>query len=820
MRRIADPDLHQLLGRLSLDRKVLLLTGRDLWSTWPLPEIGLSSIVFSDGPSGVRGVSWDERDPSLSLPSGTALAATWDRDVARRYGAALAVEAQRKHVHVVLGPTINLHRSPLGGRHFEAFSEDPLLTGVLAMAYVEGLQQNGIAATPKHYVANEAETDRFTADSRVSDRALRELYLRAFERPVAQSQSWAVMSAYNSINGVTASENDLLTTPLRTDWGFDGVVVSDWTAVRSIAAANADQDLAMPGPIGAWGEQLVAAVRDGRVAEALIDIKVLRILTLASRVGALTGFEPSVVVPFIEDGPTLAREVESAAIVLVKNDGLLPLPDVEGLRIAVIGHNATFARTTGGGSATVIPEYVISPLDGIVEAYPLATIEYSLGAVVQDGIVGFPLAHMTNPATGGAGVHVSFLSESGGEIFVEERFSAELIWLGSVAPVAQTAALTLDTIWTPRSTGEVQFGVATCGTVNIDVDGQPFWETTLEPAGEDLAQALLAPRSAARNLFVEAGRPYRIAIRLERKLAAAGLDQAMSFIFGLASDRADDFSLIEQAEVAARNADVVVLVVGTNSEVESEGFDRKNLSLPGQQDLLAQRVLAANPRTVVVVNSGAPVLLPWRDRAAAILFTWFGGQEYGHSLADVLKGDSEPGGRLPTTWPAALEDVPVIDVSPHGGVVVYEEGIHLGYKAWMRARTAPAWPFGFGLGYTTWRLDSIVAPSFFDADSTFSVQVRLTNTGDRFGKQVVQLYASKPKSDIERPATWLIGFVTVTAPAGAAATVEVHVSSESFAHWMDGRWNYETGPFAIAAGFNVEDCPLQEVIRLRSTILS
>src|SRR6478752_8311267 len=300
--------LAALLDGLTLEDKVLLLTGHDFWATWPLDNIGLRRILVSDGPSGVRGETWDERSPSLNLPSATALGSSWDRGIARRYGNVAAVEARRKGVDIVLGPTINLHRSPLGGRHFECFSEDPVLTGELAAAYVTGVQENGVAATPKHYIANDFETDRFTVDVQVDDRTLRELYLLAFEKTIVESRAWLVMSSYNSVNDATVTENDLLETPLNSEWGFDGVVISDWTAVRSLNSARFSQDLVMPGPAGPWGDALVAAVRSGEVAESAIDRKVLRILALAARVGALEGFAPEVPTPVVvEDGIAFAR---------------------------------------------------------------------------------------------------------------------------------------------------------------------------------------------------------------------------------------------------------------------------------------------------------------------------------------------------------------------------------------------------------------------------------------------------------------------------------------------------------------------------------
>ncbi|WP_167542531.1 glycoside hydrolase family 3 protein, partial [Streptomyces himastatinicus] len=407
----AAPDARELLGRLTLAEKVKLLTGRDFWSTWPLEKIGLRSILMSDGPSGVRGPVWDEREPSLNLPSATALSASWDDALAYRYGAVIAQEARGKGVDVALGPTINLHRSPLGGRHFEAFSEDPLLTGHLAAAYVRGIQDNGVAATPKHYIANDYETDRFTASTEVSERTLREVYLLPFEKAVTEARAWAVMSAYNAVNGVTATENDLLETPLNSEWGFDGVVISDWTAVRSTHAARAAQDLEMPGPRGAWGDALLAAVESGAVDEADIDRKVLRILILAARVGALEGtkaVEPTTA----DSGAGFAREAAAEGMVLVRNTGgVLPLDPGAVTRIAVIGHNADRARTQGGGSATVVPEEVVSPLDGIRAAFPDAEVEYALGAVVQEGIAELPLDALTNPATGEPGLRVRFLSD-------------------------------------------------------------------------------------------------------------------------------------------------------------------------------------------------------------------------------------------------------------------------------------------------------------------------------------------------------------------------------------------------------------------------
>ncbi|MGK9148163.1 glycoside hydrolase family 3 C-terminal domain-containing protein [Plantibacter flavus] len=788
-----------LVARLDLEEKVALVSGADFWTTVPLEKIGLRAMVLSDGPAGVRGPVWDERSPSINLPSATALASSWDPALAYRYGAVAAAEARRKGVDVVLGPTINLHRSPLGGRHFEAFSEDPELTGTLASAYVSGLQDNGVAATPKHYVANDSETDRFTVDVHASARALRELYLAPFERTVTEAGTWAIMSAYNSVDGVTMSENDLLETPLNSEWGFDGVVVSDWTGVRSLGSATASQDLAMPGPAPAWSEQLVAAVRDGSVPEADVDRKVARLLALAVRVGAL-GEEA--LAPATVDGIGFSREAETEGIVLLTNDGTLPLEAAALGRIAVIGHNARDARTQGGGSATVLPEHTVSPLEGLRAALPGATIDYAVGAIVQEGVAELPLDRLTNPRTGGPGLVSTFLDADGGELFTEDRLSTSLVWFGGDAPVGTAAQLVLTTTYTPDATEQLRLGFATANHGRLFVDGVLLVDEQPVVTGTDLGAALLAPPSATGAFAATEG--VAVELRAEFDLVATenGLS-AVSVTVGRAPDDSDPDALIAQAVDAARAADVAVVVVGTNSQVESEGWDRSDLTLPGRQDELVRAVAAANPRTVVVVNSGAPVLLPWSEDVAAVLLGWFGGQEMGNALADVLLGAVEPGGRLSTTWAAALDDVPVRGVTPQDGVLRYDEGIHIGYRAWLRAGATPAFWFGHGLGYTSWSIGG----SSLDGDvatGTARLHGSATNTGDRAGKHVVQVYAERNDSAVDRPVRWLVGSAVVRAAAGATTDWEVALPARVFAHWSDG-WQVEAGDYAVRVGSSVAD---------------
>ncbi len=793
MTQVSNDTIAALCAQLSLEDKVKLLTGQDDWSTWPLPDIGLRSIVVSDGPSGVRGEVWDERSPSLNLPSASALSSSWDDGLAYEYATVAAAEARRKGVDVVLGPTINLHRSPLGGRHFEAYSEDPFLTGRLAAAYVRGLQDHGVAATPKHYVGNDSETDRFTVDVIVDDRTLREVYLAAFEPAVVEAQTWMIMSSYNSVNGNTMSENELLADPLRSEWGFDGVMVSDWGAVRTTRAANFEQDLAMPGPRGAWGDALVAAVRSGEVEEAAIDRKVQRILLLAARVGALTDVPGPASAPPSVDGPGFIRRAAVEGCVLVKNDDLLPVASPSS--IAVIGPSAAQARTQGGGSATVLPTHTVSPLEGLRASFQDAEISYAPG-VVHEGLAALPLDQLSLIDSGAPGAHVRFLDDEGNVLLEEERLTADGLIFPSHGRPRNTATVEFSTRWTPPTSGPVELGCSVVGTVRLLVDGELLAEAVNETADDDPAAAIFNPPAMSTEVSVVEGQPLDLVLQVT--IPRGPLSLTVGFRPSIDAD-----VLIAEAVEAARHADLAVVVVGTTAQVESEGFDRQSLALPGRQDELVSAICAANPRTVVVVNSGAPVLTPWRDEAAAILVSWFGGQEYGHALADIIGGTSEPGGRLPTTWPATEQSVPILDTTPTDGRLVYDEGLDIGYRAWLRSDKEPAFWFGAGLGYTTWEVGEPTVGVQENGDVTVTTALR--NTGDRAGKHVVQIYASRPDSTIDRPERWLVGYGVARAEAGEEASVEVTVGRRAFAHWTDNGWEIEPGPFMIHVGTSAND---------------
>ncbi|MFI0966238.1 glycoside hydrolase family 3 C-terminal domain-containing protein [Streptomyces sp. NPDC021080] len=863
-----------LLGGLTLREKVRLLTGATTWRTRAEPALGLREMVLSDGPAGVRGQSWDERDRALLLPSASALGALWDERLVERLGGLIAAEARRKGVDVVLAPTLNLHRTPLGGRHFECYSEDPELTGRTGAALIRGIQARHVAATAKHYVANDCETDRLTVDVRVSERVLREVYLAPFEAAV-EAGVRVVMAGYNGVNGATATASPLLDDPLKREWGFDGVVVSDWGAVRDCdETARAALDLAMPGPDSPWGEALVRAVEAGRVPRQAVDDKVRRLLGLAAACGALgkPGFAPGassspvsepepepvsepvpvrgagavgapVTVPVSvsqsqsqsqsqpepeqlcapeppeaaspgtgrTEARALLREAVAASTVLLRNRGVLPLDPARLRTVAVIGAHAVLPRTQGGGSAGVFPERVVTPLDGI-----RAALGGGVRVVHVPGpSTGSPPAPLTpdlctDPVTGDPGVRLRVLDAAGCALLSEHRDGGRQLE-PPLPPGAHTVEI--ETLLLPGVSGPWTLGVGGFGRLSLTVDEHIALEGEFDKETDDPAVVHVNPPVHGVLVPLTAGRAVRVAARRE---LAPGTGRAT--VVTAAPPRTDDDQALAEAARAARDADAVIVVVGTTEHGESEGRDRTDLGLGGRQDELVRAVTTADPRTVVVVNSGGPVELPWRARAGAVLLTWFPGQEGGTGLADVLFGRAEPGGRLPTTWPAALADAPVTRTRPEGGHLDYTEGLHIGYRAWARHDRAPAYWFGHGLGYTTWTYEGLAVPGDIVAGEPFAVQVEVRNTGPRRGREVVQVYLAGPPGPPDRPERWLAGYTAVWAEPGERVTVSVRIPPRALRHWDEDEhaWRTPPGSYRVLAGRSAGALPLRATARVRA----
>ncbi|MBT2383624.1 glycoside hydrolase family 3 protein [Streptomyces sp. ISL-11] len=800
------------LAALDLDTKARILAGQDMWSLPAVPAVGLRSLRMSDGPVGVRGTRWTPDDPSLTLPSPTALAATWDPALARRTGHVLAQEARRKGVHVLLAPTVNLHRSPLGGRHFEAYSEDPYLTGRIGAAYVRGVQDGGVAATVKHFVGNDAETDRFTVDNRIPERALRELYLAPFEAIVATARPWAVMAAYNQVNGVTMTEHDrLLNGVLRAEWGFDGAVVSDWLAARDTARALlGGLDIAMPGPRGVYGPALAEAVRNGSVPEDAVDTAVRRVLLLAARTGALDGAPPVVGKPPAPvGGEALAREIARRSFVLVRNENdALPIDPARLTRLALLGGPARDARILGGGSAQVFPARVVSPLDGLRAALPDGVVTYAVGADPGDEL---------DPAGSGFDLR-AVCRDAAGHVLGEERLPGGSVqWVGDFPDgVAYDALHTVEVTgtFTPRESGPHTFGTRGVGGFRLVVDGEVLFEGERSADHADPFEAFLGSPAAHGTVTLRTAEPVTVGLTHTVPKPADSPVDAVAFSLLHREPERDADELIEEAVAVAASCDAAVVVVATTERVESEGFDRGTLALPGRQDELVARVAAVNPRTVVVVHSGGPVELPWRQDVAAVLLGWFPGQEGGAALADVLLGLDEPGGRLPTTWPARLADAPVTEVDPREGELTYEEGVFIGYRAWEKARAVPAYAFGHGLGYTDWSYEALDIRS---EGTDVRVTVRVRNSGARFGREVVQLYLTAPHGGgIERPVRRLAGFASVEAEPGGTAEAVIALDPRAFAVWDEAAtaWRNVPGTYTAEAGRGIADRRLTAPVRL------
>ncbi len=788
---------RELVAKLTLEEKVSLVSGEDFWSTVALPSIGLRKMVVSDGPSGVRGALWDERSPSLSLPSASSVASTWNVETLGLVGQLMAFEARRKGVDVVLGPTINLHRSPLGGRHFECYSEDPILSGKLAGAFVASLQKEGVGGTLKHYVANDSENERFTLDVKVSEKTLHEMYLRPFEIAVHEANPWLVMSSYNSVHGTTMSENPLLREPLKGEWNWDGVVVSDWTAVRSVVeAGNGGTDLEMPGgPRKFWGQPLADAVISGEVSQAALDEKVERMLRLAHRVGALGG-EAKANKQFTQSEiDAAARAISAEGTVLVKNEGALPIkPD---LKISVFGGHALFGREQGGGSATVMPAKVVSPLEGLRAHNDLA---FEYGPESDDRIIFFTGDEVRVPGTDTPGLTLEIIGENDEVLLTEHRTSGRLVSM-DIGMALRTKRVVYTTDFIPEYSGKYRIGMATAGRVEYQVIGGELFTGEITLQTSDFAEYILNPPDHKSEIDVKAGErvPLRFTFYPE-DLKIPTLSVGVGYKVPV---KPVEVALADSAALAAKS-DVSIVFVGTNSAIESEGYDRTSLRLPNGQDQLVEAVAEASKKTIVVINAGSPVEMPWFEKVDAVLISWFPGQQMGNAIADIIFGVVEPGGRLPTTWPVVMSDLPVSNTNPTNGTLEYSEGVYIGYRAWHKSDMKPRLPFGSGFGYTTFE-------ATLDSASETHSTVKVSNTGTRTGSHVLQIYAAPTSAKVEDRK--LIGFAKVKLEPGASTTVDITYPHHVFDEWING-WSTFSGEWQITLANNAFDAGQSHVISI------
>ncbi|KAH8655309.1 putative beta-glucosidase [Xylariales sp. PMI_506] len=807
-------DVEAVLAQLSLEEKIALLSGTDSWHLYSVDRLGIPAIRVSDGPNGVRGTKMFNGTPAACLPCGTALASTWDVDLVRRGGELQGEEAISKGVSVVLGPTVNMQRSPLGGRGFESFSEDPVLAGMMAAATVQGIQSKGVSATIKHFVCNDQEHERMSQDSRVSERALREIYTMPFQLAQLHAKPWAFMTSYNRVNGVHASESmHLLQEILRGEWEFDGLVMSDWTGTYSTTEAiKAGLDLEMPGPSFIRGKQVNHALLCGKLTVDDIDACARRVLQFINKVlplGIPSNAEEKTIDN--EDTSALLRELSASSIVLLKNDNNI-LPFKKDKTIAVIGPNAKVATYSGGGSASLFPYYAVTPFDAIA-AQSTSTVEYTVGyagydklPLLSNSAVNITMSIYTEPPSIPLRNKLDEISIKSTDIFLFD-YDPPL-------PASHKGAwyATFSTSLVAEATGEYEFSLSVAGTARLYINGELLVDVSKEQTFGGSFFGFGTTEVTAKTNLTQ-GVTYAVEVQFgslaTSLLPGPGADSTRGggIRIGCALVMDPDEE-IRKAVSIAQQVDQVVIVSGLNSDWESEGYDRKRLELPDHADRLISEVIKANTNTAVVVQAGTPVAMPWAQSVPAIVQAWYGGNETGNGIADVLYGGVNPSGKLPLTFPMCLEDTPTfLNYGTERGRTIYGEDVYIGYRYYEKLKKSVLFPFGHGLSYTQFKLSDL-SVDLSEADEKILVSVCVQNIGFCDGQEVVQVYVSQRSSSIARPVKELKDFKKVKVAVGETVKVEIPMSlkySTSFWDELKNTWVMERGIFDVSVGNSSTD---------------
>jgi beta-glucosidase len=770
---------------MTLDDKASLLSGTG-FSTAALPRLGIPAMNFSDGPHGVR---TDGNPPMTAFPVGISIAATFSPDLIQQMGMVLGEEARGDDKHVLLGPAVNIQRFPLGGRNFEYFTEDPYLNGVIGAAWVKGVQSEGVGASVKHFVANNQELNRNFSNSVIDERTLHEIYLAGFEKIVRDAKPWTIMASYNRINGTYATENSaLLRDVLKGDWGFDGLVMSDWGAVHSTAAViNGGTDLEMP-----TGQFLAPFAKDAvltkQVEESTIDDAVRRLLRLAIRTGALDARHPVGTIG-TPAHLAMAQKVAEQSIVLLKNDrNLLPLA-ANIHKLVLIGPNVLPFTIQGSGSSQVSPTRVVSLIDAIkAQAGTGVQITYVPGVPNDDRI---PTADSSLFSVGKdraqSGLKLQYLDQFGRSLSNEvESHPFDGALFPNVAPDKFKSAqrLLAGTFWADTA-GEYKFGVTGPGEPTLSID-----DSEVVSGNKNLVPYVLFDVNVPEHVGSVTLKPGPHNFRLQ---VLPGADIALPAYISVGVQR--PVGSIAQAVAAAKAADQVVLVVGSSPFADTEGEDRASMELFGQQNAMVSAVLAANPKTVVVLNTGGPVTMPWVNQSHALIEAFYPGQEGATALARILFGAVNPSGRLPETFPLRLADNPAYTSYPNDREAIYGEGVFVGYRWYDKRQMDVLFPFGHGLSYTNFGYAGLKLPSQSRNDTPVSVSLTITNKGTREGAEVVQLYVAPENAPLPRPLRELKGIARVNLASGASQSVSFLLTPRDFSYW-----DVVTHKFVAAAG--------------------
>ncbi|KAI0928112.1 hypothetical protein AcW2_004230 [Taiwanofungus camphoratus] len=835
-RSFLDASIPDLVRKLSTDEKILLLGAPNWWNTHAIERLEIPAIRMSDGPNGVRGSSHFVSTPAQCLPCATSMASTFDPELIHEVGSFLAEETKIKSSVILLAPTCNIQRNPLGGRAFESFSEDPHLSGMLAAAYVNGLQSKGVASTIKHFVANDQEHERTAADSVLSDRALREVYLYPFMLAQKKAQPWSFMTSYGRIGGVHCSENPMLLQDiLRKEWGFDGIVMSDWYGTYSVdLAINAGLDLEMPGP-PRWRTKLL-------VTHMLSSQKVLT-STLDKRVGALLEFiqrqarrNPEVVygdgkerTRDTQEGRGFCRRLAAEGMVVLRNEGaVLPLKSEEKKikRVALIGPNMKGRIISGGGSAALKPSYVVTPYEGILSNAPLGLdFQYAVGCYAHKFMP--TLENFLKTPSGQPGWTCTFYNHDAEdkprtEPLAEFVLNDTRIRLNDFLPEGLTPTWTiiLRGLLTMDKTTEYELGLAVAGRGRLFVDGKltiDNW-TKQRPGEFYYGQGTVEEVGV---VSLTAGRPVNVSVEYTNTRPPDGPEADRSqpaLMRGLrlgGCEKIDPDKAIESAVRLAASSDAVILVAGLSPDWESEGFDRPTLDMPKRTNELIARVGKANPNTIVCIQAGSAVSMPWVNDVNGIIQAWYSGNEAGNALADVIYGTINPSGRLSLTLPVREQDIPAYpNLRSENGKIHYQEDLLIGYKFYQARGIQPLFPFGFGLSYTTFSFSDLSLAGPYAQGSSFSLDVSVTvkNVGPVPGSEVIQVYVSVPDFDLTTPKLQLRGFAKARGlPPGESQKVTISLDKYAISSWdtRENAWIVRAGRYEVLVGKSSAEMVLQ-----------
>ena len=806
------PNIKQLIKDLTLEEKVELLSGFDAWQTNKIDRLGIPSIKMSDGPNGVRG-DGNSGKSSACFPCAISIGSSWNLNLINTLGEELASEAKLKDVDVLLGPTINIHRHPLGGRHFECFSEDPFLTGKIAIEYVKGVQLKNIAACLKHFVGNDTEFERYIVSSNIDERTLREIYLLPFEMAIKEANAKVVMSAYNKLNNIYCSSHEnLLIDILKDEWGFDGYVVSDWGAARdTVENAIGGLDLEMPGPARSWGKNLITAINDKAVPEDLINDKVKRILNVAS---FCKRFENPIRKPERDNDSKLKRKLLKDAaqegMVLLKNDGILPLKkDIKS--IGIIGPNAEKAQIIGGGSATLVPYHESHPVSSFQNNFSEKTIvksakgchTYRYLPEINKSLTkenGFLVEYFN--VTDNKNDFISSKVLRGSKFWIFEGFAKDIIGTEDRPDIFVKFSCT----YVPDISGEHAFEIFAIGKSKLIINNEEIIDNWTDPLPGDafFAHGSSSKRGAS---HLEKDKSYQIEIQYK-------FEGNFPAIY-IGCQPPDNIDLLDEALNIAKEVDEVILLVGTNSDWETEGNDRVDFNLPGEQNTLIEKVLEINPNAIIVLNTGSPVDMPWVNKAKSILQSWYAGQEYGDALFEILTGLVNPSGKLPTTFPKHIKDTPAYSCYPGENLQMsYDEKLLIGYKWYDRKKIEPLFHFGHGLSYTNFEYSNLRISN--SDKNNYTCSFNIENVGDISGFEISQCYISFMNCDEDEPIKKLQGFDKTYINSGEIKKIEICLDSKSFSTWdiKNHQWEIKKGMFNILIGSSSNDIKLKDSINL------